>query len=172
MRSPFRFLCRLLALVSLLPLPVAAIDHDFTSGGLSGGSGWLGSWSSGSVTGSAPLDSGGKYLSLTGLSGSSGSVRQWNSAEVSSTAAYTVRFDLRVDALPDFGTVNGRLGISESSSNVINTSNLMSWMIFGTTNFGLGDGSLPTLGFHDGNGSGNFNSALVDSGAPLVSGRV
>jgi len=172
MRSPVRFLCPLLALVSLLPSRVAAIDDDFSSGNLSGGSGWLGSWSTGTVTNSAPLDSGGNYLSLTALTGSSGSVRQWSSAAVSSTAAYTVRFDVRVDALPDFGTVNGRLGITESSSNATNTSTLMSWMIFGTPNFGLGNGSQPTWGFHDGNGSGNFNSILVNSGAPLIAGRV
>lgn len=158
--------------VSVAGSPPAAIKDDFDSGNLAGGSGWLGPWSYGTVTNISPLDDGGNHLSLTGLSGSSGGGRQWDSAVVSSTAAtYTTRFDLRVDALPDFGTTNGRLGITESSTNATNTSNLMSWIIFASTNFGLGDGNNPTWGFHDGNGSGNFVSALVNSGMAVTPGH-
>jgi hypothetical protein len=154
------------------PPPTAVIFDNFDSGNLTGGSGWLGPWTTGTVTASSPVASSGNYLSRTGLTGSAGTVRQWNSALVSSGGPiYTTRFDLRIDTLPDFGTVNGRFGITESSSAETNTSANMSWMIFGSSNFGLGNGTQPTWGFHNGTASGSFVVALVDSELPLIAGH-
>ena len=153
--------------------PQPSVIYDtFDSGNLSSGSGWLGSWSTGAVTNVSPVAGGGNHLSLAGLTGSVGSVRQWSSAVVSSSSpAYTTRFDLRIDTLPDFGT-NGRLGVTESSTSATNTSSSMSWMIFGSTNFGLGNGSQPTWGFHNGIGTGIFVNPLVNSDMPIVPGHV
>jgi hypothetical protein len=154
------------------PPPANAIYDDFASGGLSGGTGWLTSWTAGSVASSTPVAAGANYLSLPSLTGSTGSVRQWSSAVVPTNGpAYTTRFDLRIDTLPNFGS-NGRLGITESSTNATNTSSNMSWMIFGSTNFGLGNGSQPTWGFHNGIGTGAFVNPLVSSGMPIIAGRV
>ncbi len=47
----------------------------------------------------------------------------------------------------------------------------MSWMIFGSPHFGLGNGSDPTWGFHDGSGTGTFATPLVNSNIPLIAGR-
>jgi hypothetical protein len=154
------------------PPPPSAIQDRFDSGNLSGGTGWLTNWTAGSVINTTPVASGGNYLSLPSLTGSTGSVRQWSSAIVSSSGpAYTTRFDLRIDTLPGFGS-NGRLGITESSTNATNTSSNMSWMIFGSTNFSLGDGGQPTWGFHNGIGTGAFINPLVNSGMPIIAGRV
>ena len=45
-------------------------------------------------------------------------------------------------------------------------------MIFGSTNFGLGNGAQPTWGFHNGTGSGIFVNPLVNSDMPIVAGHV
>lgn len=154
------------------PPPTSAIHDGFDSGNLGGGAGWLTSWTTGSVTNTTPVSGGGSYLSLPALTGSTGSVRQWSSSIVSSSGpAYTTRFDLRIDTLPGFGS-NGRIGITESSTAATNTSANMSWMIFGSTNFGIGDGGQPTWGFHNGIGTGAFINPLVNSGMPIIAGRV
>lgn len=158
-------------------------SDDFSSGTLSGGTGWLNSWTPTATNPSTPVVSNaselsagsGNYLPVTPTSVTGNTThavsRQFSTVVASSP--YTVRFDWRMDsALTNFNTFNDRVHIGGSSGNV-NSDNTFSWLVGvaaadnGTTNV-VPDGNWYVYDYTTNNSFTGAN--LVNTGIALTTG--
>jgi len=160
---------------------VVVASDDFSSGGLSGGVGWLNNWT-GTATNPAnpvtsnvsPLKAGsGDYLSVVPTS-ISGPVSHAVSRQFSSSVAlapYTVTFDWRMDTpLTNFTTFDDRVHIGASQGN-INSNNTFSWLVGvaaadSSSNF-VPDGNWYVYNYTTNDAFSGAN--LVDTGIKLAS---
>ena len=185
--SPVLLGVSLVAVSSFSDRTHAAIvaSDDFSSGTLSGGTGWINSWTPTATSPATPVVSSaseltagsGNYLPVAPTSVTSNTThavsRQFSSVVASSP--YTVRFDWRMDtALTNFNTFNDRVHIGGSAGNV-NSDATFSWLVGvagadnGATNV-VPDGNWYVYDYTNNNGFSGSN--LVDTGITLTTSVV
>ncbi len=159
---------------------VVASD-DFSSGGLSGGSGWLNNWTATATNPNPPVTSnaspltagGGNYLSVVRSSVTASTThavsRQFSA--VTAASPYTVSFDWRMESsLTNFTTFDDRVHIG-ASSGATNSNNTFSWLLgvaaadSGSTNL-VPDGNWYVYNYTTNDAFSGDN--LVDTGIKLA----
>lgn len=158
-------------------------SDDFSSGTLSGGTGWLNAWTPTATVPTTPVVSNaseltagsGNYLPVapTSVTGNTTHAVSRQFSSVVASSPYTVRFDWRLDtALTNFNTFNDRVHIGGSAGNVTSDATF-SWLVGvsaadnGTTNV-VPDGNWYVYDYTTNNAFSGAN--LVNTGISLTTG--
>ena len=146
---------------------------DFSSGLNSGGSGWDNDWvigsngrSSGTVAFDAsatPLDSNDDYVNIVGPGNNltQGIHREYTSSLSSIQEEHTISFLFRIDALSPDETGDASRGLVTHGGTTFGLGRDTSWALY------VQEGN---FFYFDGDGSGDFSPAQVDSGVAVVVG--